>query len=441
METLPQEILDEIFRAFNIFEHKVTARFHNFPAAVRQAILNCRLVQRRWRDSLILERLFVNVLEETPFVWHNHRIPKLEDIGDTKYGNWMQTLSLCGMDLGLISQGADARWGVGRKEAEKENSIVEYLVHLLLRVSWVEHLRYYTISPKCLDGTWPEGKVSEWDDHSFEKYGYPALAAGEHSWYGVQNENEWTYQRILEAFYMAGLWIESIEMPLLGNRAAYCALEACFWVWLPETLRRLSMTVTKTFFFNRLERFLKNLSGLEILEMSFSTDREWQRAFLPPGDTWHLMELSPALSLHTLPKLLSLKEFRLMSDNQFSFSVSDICEFLTLCPKISELGFAHIMFSEGTWKELMRRLEPLRLESIHLLSPRDIVTFPVTVNQWGTMVNTRVPVWPAVKYEPDQHTKNAAKEVKLIHTESPTEPDGQPKKSRTFEYPGFAIFE
>jgi hypothetical protein len=196
----------------------------------------------------------------------------------------------------------------------------------------------------------------------------------------------------------------------------------------------------KNVFFSRLERWLKNLSGLEILEMSFSTDREWQRVFLPPGDTYYLMELSPELSLHTLPKLLSLKESRLMSDNQFSFSVSDICEFLTLCPKISKLGFAHIMFSEGTWEELMRRLELLDLELLYLLSPRDIVTLPVNYMSFGSLI-TREPVWPAVKYERDRYTNNAAKEVKLIHTKSPTEPDGQPKKSRTFEYPGFAIFK
>jgi hypothetical protein len=46
-----------------------------------------------------------------------------------------------------------------------------------------------------------------------------------------------------------------------------------------------------------------------------------------------------------------------------------------------------------------------------------------------------------MKHEADQHTKNAAKEVQLMHTESPTELNGQPMKTTTFEYPGFAIFE
>jgi hypothetical protein len=52
----------------------------------------------------------------------------------------------------LVEKGEDKRWGAGRDELDEEHPIVPYLVHLL-RVSWVEHLRFYPIHPKCLDAT------------------------------------------------------------------------------------------------------------------------------------------------------------------------------------------------------------------------------------------------------------------------------------------------
>ena len=81
-------------------------------------------------------------LEETPFVWHNHRIPKLEAIGQTKWGNRMQALSLYGMELGLVPLGTSARCGADRDEMDKETSFVRYLTHLLRGVSWVERIIY-----------------------------------------------------------------------------------------------------------------------------------------------------------------------------------------------------------------------------------------------------------------------------------------------------------
>jgi hypothetical protein len=437
MDTLPQELLDEIFRAFFVFEKDITARIATFPAEDRQAILNCRLVQRRWRDSLILERLFVNILEETPFVWHSHRIPKLEDIGDTKYGNWMSCLSLCGMDMELISRGSHEGWKLERNEIDKENSITEYLVHLLRRFSWVEHLRYYPISPKCLDGTWPEGKVSKCCDNSFERLGYPAPAEGENLWRGVECDNHWIYERLFEG--VADLWLESIEMPLFGNRAGCCAVPMPFNRSIPQALRRLSLTVKRMLVGGPLYWWLSQLSKLEVLDISISPDPGCG-SFLPPREIYLLLDQN-WMQDQPLPKLPALAEFRLMSHNRCSFSVSEICKFLDLCPNLSKLGFAHVMLADGTWKELLRRLEPLDLESLYLLSPRNINTLNVTtMSLHGGPVPVTEPIWPSVKYEADQYLENAAQEVKLIHTESPTEPNGRPKKTLNFEYPGFAIF-
>lgn len=51
------------------------------------------------------------VLGMVPFVWYDHRIPRLEEIADTKWGRKMSVLSICGMDLGLMNRGWDARRG------------------------------------------------------------------------------------------------------------------------------------------------------------------------------------------------------------------------------------------------------------------------------------------------------------------------------------------
>jgi hypothetical protein len=87
---------------------------------------------------------------------------------------------------------------VDRAEQEKERPIVEYLVHMLQLVSWVDHVRFYPIHPKCLDGTWPDGQISKSEQYGWEHFGYPALADGEQSCYGVQKETSWIFNRIMK---------------------------------------------------------------------------------------------------------------------------------------------------------------------------------------------------------------------------------------------------
>jgi hypothetical protein len=110
MDALSQELLDEVFKGLLQYDLAVTARLRILKPAARQAILNSRLVQRRWNESKVLEPLFVFVLEETPFVWYNDRLPILEEIGFSKWGNKMRTLPLCGMDMGLVTKDPSARW-------------------------------------------------------------------------------------------------------------------------------------------------------------------------------------------------------------------------------------------------------------------------------------------------------------------------------------------
>lgn len=208
MVHLPQEILDNIFLYIWDTEQPTTERFDNVSKTSIRTILNCRLVARRWFDSETLTRVFVGVLTLTPFVWYNHRLPALEEISETpKYSRRFNTvITICGMDLGLVTLKDHDRWGPGRDELDKENSVTHYLVHLLRRLSWIEHFQYYPIHPNCLDGTWPNWEVTDSDRTSLEtcfqgepdrsKYGYPALAEGEYSWQGVQKESQWIFPKV-----------------------------------------------------------------------------------------------------------------------------------------------------------------------------------------------------------------------------------------------------
>jgi hypothetical protein len=104
----------------------VTERFETFTSASIRTILAFRLVARCWFESEILTRIFVWVLQETPFVWHKHRLPTLEAISELpKYTRWFHPiLSICGMDMGLVEKGEDKRWGAGRDELDEDNPIV-----------------------------------------------------------------------------------------------------------------------------------------------------------------------------------------------------------------------------------------------------------------------------------------------------------------------------
>jgi hypothetical protein len=346
VDTLTQELLDEIFRNFFVFKPNITKHIQPFPATVRQAVLNCRLVQRRWRDSFWLNSAFICMLEGTPFVWQNRRNPRLEAIADTRFANMMIGLSLCGMDLGLLSE--DSLLFIG------------YLVPLLRRFGWLEHFRYYPISPKCLDGTWSRGKILDLDDRSLDNSGNLALVEDNDD---VQNQNEWSYNLFINSICEAGLDIDSIDMPLFGNRAAYCALPTFPCILHPMTLKVLCLTIVSVPEDEASYDWIYRCQTLEALQLSFSMcPKNQPPAYLPPDGYYGIMPgWWPS---HSDFRLISLKTSRLMSDNQYSFAVEDICQYLSMFPNISELAFAHIMLAEGTWKDFLERLHSLNLDKL-----------------------------------------------------------------------------
>jgi len=82
MDTLPQEILDEVLTHIVDRHQPVTERFKTFTPASLHTVLACRLVARRWFESEVLVYIFAWVLSETPMVWYNHRLPVLEEISE-----------------------------------------------------------------------------------------------------------------------------------------------------------------------------------------------------------------------------------------------------------------------------------------------------------------------------------------------------------------------
>lgn len=459
MDTLPQEMLDEIL--WHIFDRHqpVTERFETFTSASIQTILACRLVARRWFESEVLIRIFAALLSETPMVWYNHRLPVLEEISEIpKYAScFSHGIAICSMDMGLVEYGENERWGSGRDELDEENPIVPYLVHLLRRFSCVEHFRFYPINPKCLNGSWPNWKISKEKsvpvDTGFRAtrippgHGYPALTEGEYSWHGVQRESAWIFSRIMEGFWYSGLELHSIESPLFGNRASFCATEVpCSefrwspFTWFGAGLTRIAITITRTSRITIFDETILRLENLEYLEITMSRTPEnlpyWNWG-LPETYWLHRYESQESGSLK------KLKEFRLMSDQQHFYSASDLLKCLRRFPSLENVAFGHILLCEGDWDSLVQQLASFNLKKVWLLDPRDLVHNPqeLVTDDDGPGIRNVNMNFQMIKYVAGQHFSNAALEARLIDSNSLWTSDRRPGLRRDFEYPGFRTFE
>jgi hypothetical protein len=227
--------------------------------------------------------------------------------------------------------------------------------------------------------------VSELDSASFKtcftgrrqiKYGYPPLAEGEYSWYGVQRKSEWIFSPIMQAVGNCGLWLESIETPLLGNRASYCAVsQHDFFRSFPSTVTRVAITITRVWpqrdIFDTYLRVLHDLAYLEITMSRSPADH-----FDGDGPLCAPHRLSSATEPGGFAKhyrLFKLKEFRLMSDHQYTFFEHEIFLALTYFPNLEKVAFGHIVLAEGDRSTLLQRLAALNLERLWLLDPYNLI--------------------------------------------------------------------
>jgi hypothetical protein len=223
------------------------------PATQKDTVAG-RVVERRWRDSKVLRALFAQVLDETPFIWQDHHLPSLGTIGAPEWGARMTMLLICGMDPSLTTKEPSVRGGDYRDQMEKKATtpITEYLTRLIQNVGDVQHMRYYPIYPKSLNGTWPNWEVALCDKYSFEDLDYSALAPGEQSWYGMEMENKWMIDRIMSTMSKSviGGHLHSFEMPLYGNRASFGGIALNdrslpeIRLPFPTTLKRISISHT-----------------------------------------------------------------------------------------------------------------------------------------------------------------------------------------------------
>jgi hypothetical protein len=140
-----------------------------------------------------------------------------------------------------------------------------------------------------------------------------------------------------------------------------------------------------------------------------------------------LMEYFQDIDFHA--RLLKVKEFRLMADNQYCFAEKDILLALGFFSNLKKLGLAHILLGVGRWESLLGRLWPWTLERLWLMDPRHIDMDVVS----GKYLMT--------KYEGDESMEGAADDVRLIDTGSLWTATDEPPRTMDFEYPGFAIFE
>jgi len=274
----------------------------------------------------------------------------------------------------------------------------------------------------------------------------------------------------MEAFEESHVWLYSLQSPLLGNRASHCAITfgtalpeteenlyfgRDLFRWFPRHLKHVAITITQ-----HSSRPLLSSDGLEELEnleyLGITLSRSpphcsrWNGPFDKP---FRLNYSFPEYPLYQLEKL---KEFRLMADQQHSFDEHDIVRSMRIFPNVKKLAFAHILLDgPGNWSNLLQRLAALNLEELWLLDPRNLVCdYPQRRIRHTHMIHShpsRLPLstlpgtqntdFRMVKYVEDDHLLLAAQKVRLIDTNSLWTAETHPGLSRTFEYPGFAIFE
>ncbi|KAF2245715.1 hypothetical protein BU26DRAFT_74377 [Trematosphaeria pertusa] len=405
MDRIPQEILDGVLAKLACYHYPHTERFPTLSPLSRTSILSARLVCRAFLHSKDLKDLFITVLEETLFLREGWYMPKLQAISSSEYAASMTTLSICSITNYCLW--ADELWN---------EAFCDYLASVIRRCPRVRHLRYYTISPKCIQRGQPAPCPMLQDD----MFGYSIR----HSGGSAQMIRATTLNWILQAVERANIPLDTITMPLFGNQAAWCAtwpVTALF----PRSLTHVAMNITGV---HRLvfDHWMRNLENLEFLEIALSSMPILTESFR------HVQQLvDEASSEEERVRLPKLKEFRLMADNRYCFSTDNIVSALYAFPNLKMLGFAHIMLRSGSWGSLLTRLQALDLDRVWLLDPRIVL--------WDPDPPEDIPF--IFKYEDRGDAENAARDVRLFHTDVVEDGHRVLQRRYDLEYPGFAIFE
>ena len=254
------------------------------------------------------------------------------------------------------------------------------------------------------------------------------------------------------AFYDGPLCLENIEMPLYGNRASYCAAEIMFWdLPISTYLKRVSVNITRPMPTALLDSMGYRV-GVEYLDLTLSHSAHdkwsWSGSHLPPSTP--LLLIDPHIT-RARQEYASLTELRLMFDNHYSITENELMSVILLAPKLERLALGHFKLQQGTWSSFLRRLSRSSLKRLWLLNPVQIVMIPfvhlplahdrvirAADRKWWTELGG---IDNMFKYAEDANLYSAADEGRLIDTQTDWDPREEPKRSRTFEHPGFGIFE
>ncbi|KAF2639567.1 hypothetical protein P280DRAFT_518977 [Massarina eburnea CBS 473.64] len=414
MDTLPQELVDEIFEHLVEHEHPITERFSTITKSSKQTIFAARRVCRGFRDSKTLKNHFITLLEQTPLTRFGWGFPVLEAISLSSYAPLLRMLSISGVTY--RPKPMDGRlWNM---------DFQNYLQKLLEAFTSVQHLRFYPVTPVTLQPqTCPNPAIFPRDIPPI----YLDFSRGPgHEIYVTKGDPESGDHGVLKfvilAFKHAGIELETLETPLFGNRACYCAVDP-LPVLSVQSLRRLKFNVSEDTHTHNHLPWIFTLRNLEVLEIALSHG--------PGVEFGNTQQLLIDKETRTMPRM---KDFRLIGDNWHMFNESDILDTLSVFPNLENLGLAYIMLHHGVWWSLLRQIKPRQLKRLWLLDPG-----------YASVAGDQVLM---LKYngdgkaiQRDWDLSTMAQDVRLIHTDAVYEPFGIHRPRYDFQYPGFEVFE
>jgi hypothetical protein len=198
--------------------------------------------------------------------------------------------------------------------------------------------------------------------------------------------------------------------------------------YLPAALKCLTISLTTRFEDIPLfEPWLRHLRNLTFLDVAVCRN---PLTLTPWGPFRSCQQLTDVMAPTSRDQMPRLEESRLMSDNQTCFNERDILLALALFPKVQKLGLAHILIKSQlnnaiSWESFSRRLAPEASHQLWLLDPR---------NLWfkGT---GRDGHYAMEKYRIDDCLRAAARDVRLMDTNSLWVQDSEPPERRDFDYP------
>ncbi|KAF2265922.1 hypothetical protein CC78DRAFT_578773 [Lojkania enalia] len=401
---LPRETFDKVCRNLLEYEYPTTERFPTLTLASKRGILSARTVWAGLRECSPLRELFVKVLEETPFFTIGTRMPDLEAVSQSEYAKLMATLSLCGLILKAE--------GIGRP-----SGFYTYLAVVLEQFPRIKHLRYYPVTKRYFDGCWSTQTRFRWGraEYYCTLAGEPARAYSP----GMKRCGDNDIVVFCQACAKAGLELESVTVPLFGNRGLWCAVQPYA---TPSSIKRLSVNLTG--FGERslgirsnaiIQLWIAGLPQLEFLEIAVA--RKAEETTVTPT---HITGFSG------FRKLTTVKEFRLLTDSTYFFQESDIIDNLRWFPMLKRLSLGYIQLMNGTWDSLVWRLLPLNLDALWVLNPITIERIPP--DRVRRHDESHQGKWPV------------ARSCRWIHARVPRDHAIYPAGS-DFDYSGFSIFE